>query len=326
MKYTELKNSLKSGVKNAYLIYGEDRYLCFDALKKIEDSASLAFADMNSVTIAGESAEMDGIIDSANIFPFGDNYRIVVVKNYNPAKDAAAYQKLQNYLDNPLASTILVFFNFEGIEFFKGLKNLETIDCSKIDTKTIALLVKNKLAHQDIKSNDEAIEKLILYCSNDMTRIINELEKISAYVADTKILTPDIVEKNVVRDREYQIFELSNFIMSGDAKAANDMIDSMMVKSGDGFKLLAPLYASYRRSLFVAINKEKSPSELASKLGVSEYAIKLYAKQSSVFSIKQLKRIVDDIAEFERKVKMGEMKEQIAIKTVVLNILNIRGK
>ena len=36
MKYIELKASLKNKVENAYLIFGDDRYLCYDALKKIE--------------------------------------------------------------------------------------------------------------------------------------------------------------------------------------------------------------------------------------------------------------------------------------------------
>ena len=38
MKYIELKQSLKQGIKNAYLIFGDDRYLCYDALKKSEPS------------------------------------------------------------------------------------------------------------------------------------------------------------------------------------------------------------------------------------------------------------------------------------------------
>ena len=39
MKYIELKANLKNGLKKAYLISGDDRYLCYDALKKIEDAA-----------------------------------------------------------------------------------------------------------------------------------------------------------------------------------------------------------------------------------------------------------------------------------------------
>ena len=326
MKYIELKASLKQSTKNAYLIFGDDRYLCYDALKKIEASLNISILDMNSVTISGESTSAKEIIESANLYPFGDLYRLVIVKNFNPSKDKDAYNLIQSYLNNPLGSTVLVFFSPDGSDFFKGMKNLETVDCSKIDVKTISIYVKNFLAKNEISSNEDVIEKFILYCNFDMARITSELEKLSAYVLDTKVLTLDIVEKNVTQDREFQVFQLSEFIAKGDADNANKLVDSIMTKAGMGFTILAPLYNNYRRALFVAINKDKTPAELANLLSVKEFAIKMLKNQISVFSTKQLKFIVDMIADYDRKIKLGEMKENIAIKTIVFNILNLRGK
>ncbi len=326
MKYIELKSSLKQGLKNAYLIFGDDRYLCYDALKKIENALNLTIVDMNSVTISGESTSAKDIVDSANLYPFGDAYRLVVVKNFNPSKDKQAFTVIQDYLNKPLSSTVLVFFSPDGAEFFKSMKNIESVDCSKIDAKTISAFVKNYLAKQQIESNEDVIDKLILYCNFDMARITSELEKLSAYVLDTKVLTSDIIEKNVTQDREFQVFQLAEFIAKGDADSANKLIDSIMIKAGMGFTILSPLYNNYRRALFVAVNKDKSSAELANMLGVKEFAIKMVKNQISVFGAKQLKNIVDMIADYDRKIKVGEMKENIAIKTIVFNILNLRGK
>jgi len=54
--------------------------------------------------------------------------------------------------------------------------------------------------------------------------------------------------------------------------------------------------------------------------------VKMLKNQVACFSPKQLKQIVDMIADYDRKIKVGEMKENIAIKTIVFNILNIRGQ
>lgn len=325
MKYVELKSSLKQQIKNAYLIYGDDRYLCYDALKKIESALSLTIKDMNSVIISGESTTAKDIVDSANLYPFGDMYRLVVVKNFNPSKDSKASAIIQEYLNAPLSSTVIVFFNPDGNEFFKSIKGLENVDCSKIEAKTISAFIKNTLAHQNISSNDEAIDKLILYCNFDMARITSELEKLMAFVMDTKVLTVDVIEKNVTQDREFQIFQLAEFIAKGDGDSANKLIDSIMVKN-NAFSILLPLYNNYRRALFVSINKDKTSAELANLLSVKEFAIKMLKNQLTVFSSKQLKLIVDMLAEYDRKIKFGEMKENIAIKIIVFNILNIRGK
>lgn len=326
MKYVELKAELKNKVENAYLIFGDDRYLCYDALKKIENALGITIKDMNSVVIQGESVSAKDIVTSANMYPFGDAFRLVVVKNFNLGKAKEEKAVLEEYLRQPLSSTVLVFFNPENAENLKGLKNLTSIDCSKIDAKVISAFVKNNLAKNDISASEDAIDKLILFSDNDMTKIASELEKLSAYVFETKTLTADVVEKFVVQNKEYQVFELAEFIAKGESKKAIDLVDSFMIKPGSAFMLLSPLYNTYRRALFVSVNKDKSQSELATLLGVKEFAIKMLSNQVKVFSSKQLKSIVDMIADYDRKIKVGEMKENVAIKTVVINILNTRGK
>ena len=121
------------------------------------------------------------------------------------------------------------------------------------------------------------------------------------------------------------MFELAQFLSKVDSKNAINLVDSFMVKAGGGLQVLAPLYNNYRRALYVSINKDKTTSEIANVLGVKEFAIKMLKSQAEIFSAKKLKQIVDMIAKFERKIKVGEIKENVAIKTIVFNILNLRG-
>lgn len=326
MKYTELKAKLKEKIENCYLIFGEDRFLCFDALKKIEEAAGIAIKDMNSDVISGEKITAKDIVASANLYPFGDQYRLVLVKNYNPSKNKEEANVLSNYLKTPLSSTILVFFNPDGCDFLKSISNITLVDCNKIDIKFIAAYAKNFLAKQEIEGSDEAIEKLVMFCGGDMSRVNSELEKLSSYVGETKKLTAQVVEEFVVQDKEFQVFQLAEFLAKGDAKNAINLVDSFSYKAGAAFSIIAPLYNNYRRALFVALSKDKSSAELASLLGVKEFAIRSLQNQIRVFSPKKLKKIVSMITEFDRKIKIGEMKENIAIKTLVFNILNIRGQ
>lgn len=326
MKYTDLKAELKNRLENAYLIYGDDRYLCFDALNKIETAVNIGIKDMNSVVISGESVSAREIVDSANIYPFGDEHRLIIIKNFEQSKSKQDKEILQKYLAAPLESTILVFFSPDGAEYFKSFKGLTSVCCDKIDEKFIAAYIKNYLLKNEIMSSDEAVSLLITYCASDMTRITNELEKLVSYVYDTKSLTADIVKDFVTQDKEYQVYELAEFIAKGDAESALDLVDSFSFKSGSGYLILSPLISNYRRALFVAINKDKTSSELANLLGIKEFAVKMLSRQTQVFSAKKLKTIVDMLGDYDRKIKVGEMKENIAIKTAVFNILNIRGK
>lgn len=325
VKYIELKQSLKNKIENAYLITGDDRYLCFDALKKIESSINISIKDMNSVTISGDSVSAKDIVDSANIYPFGDQYRLIIVKGFPQSKNKDEFKTIETYLKKPLSSTVLVFFNPDETDFFKGMEGLTLVDCSKISAKVISAYVKNELAKNGIASNDTAINTLILYSNNDMTKVTNELEKLICYVNDDKVLTENIVKEFVVQEKEFQVYQLSELLAKGDAKNAIDLVNTFEMKSSSSFQIITTLYNNYRRALFASLNKDKTNAELAGLLGVKEFAIKMMKNQIEVFNSKQLKKIVDMIAKFDKKIKIGEIKENIAIKTIIFNILEIRG-
>lgn len=323
MKYIELKKHLKSEIDNTYIIFGEDRYLCFDALKKIEAKAAISIKDMNYVVLSGESVTAKEIIESANTYPFGDIYRLVVVKNFLP-KNKDDRDILQKYISSPLNSTILVFFNIDSVDSFKGIEKITKVDCSKIDSKVISSYITNELAKNNIASSNDAINTLILYCNSDMSKITNELEKLISYVYDTKILTNDIVKEFVTQDKEYQVYELAEFIAKDDIKNAIDLTEKFSTKSNTGFQIVTTLYNNYRRALFISLNKEKTSSEIAQLLGIKEFAVKMLKNQIQFYTSKKLKKIVDMINVFEKNIKNGEIKENIAIKLIIFNILDIK--
>ena len=88
--------------------------------------------------------------------------------------------------------------------------------------------------------------------------------------------------------------------------------------------MLTPLYNNYRRVLFTAINAEKRDAEIAEALGVKEYAIKMCRNQAKLFSPKKLKKIVDMLAAADKNIKNGTIKEEIAVKTIIIQIMKLR--
>ena len=58
---------------------------------------------------------------------------------------------------------------------------------------------------------------------------------------------------------------------------------------------------------------------------MKEFAVKMVKNQAKIFTPKKLKEIVDMLYTFDRDIKQGKIKEEVAIKTATLNILKIRG-
>ena len=324
MKFVELKKDLEKQIKPAYLISGNDRFLCYSALELIKKSVNISMKELNEVVLSGDNLTFEQISETASIFPFIDQYRLIQINGFN-LKSKEKNNALIQYLNNPLTSSVIIFFNLEGCENIKVLSNkIEFVDCDKIDNKMIARIIKNKAAQIKVDIEDQAIELLILYCNADMARITSEFEKLVCYVGDNAITEQDIKDL-VVQDKEYQIFELAEFIAKGEKEKALDLVYTLSNDGKSAFTLLTPLYNNYKRALFVSINKDKTETELANLLGVKEYAIRMTKNQIKVFTPKKLKQIVDLLYEADRNIKTGKMNDQVAIKTTVLNILKIRG-
>lgn len=329
MKFVELKKKIAEKLDNVYLISGNDRFLCYKALEMIEKQTNIAFRDMNSVIISGEQTTTHEILESASIFPFGDAYRLVVVKSFNPKAQVGKKSQnellLEKYLNEPLQSTILVFFNLDGDDFFKNLKTkLCHIDCDKLELSSLVSVISNEFSKENIQISKDDAKMLALYCNCDMTRIYSEIAKLSSFAYKKgEILASDIKEL-VVEDKEYQIFEMAELLSRGRAEEALEMVQALSVNGKSGFSILTPLYNNYRRVLFTAINAEKRDADIAGALGVKEYAIKMCRAQAKVFTPRKLKKIVDMLADADKNIKEGKIKEDVVVKTIIISILKLR--
>ncbi|MBQ7467058.1 MAG: hypothetical protein IJS74_03180 [Clostridia bacterium] len=201
MKFVELKNSIAKKIMPAYLITGNDRYLCFAALDMIKKAVNRSMPDLNE-DILGENATASDIAQSASVFPFVDQVRLVLVngfsgKNKTKGKD----DLLLTYLKSPSEQSVIVFFCMDGSEALKPYLSLITqVDCDKLDPESICVLIKEKLAKDNASIEQAAMNNLIMFCNNDMTRIMGELEKLISF-ADGKQIITDMVKEFVVQDK-----------------------------------------------------------------------------------------------------------------------------
>ena len=330
VKFIELKKKLAEKISNVYLISGNDRFLCYKALEQIEKKLALSLPDMNSVVMQGDTVDPREIVESASMFAFGDMYRLVVVKDFNPkvagAKKSPAESVLDEYIVNPNPQSVLVFFNIDGDEFFKNLRSkLEFVDCSKLELSSLVSVIIADLKKQGVEISQDDAKMLALYCNSDMARIESEMQKLASFAAKSGVITALDIKENVVEDKEYQIFELSELLSKGKKFEALEMVQVLSMHGRSGFSILTPLYNNFRRVLFTAINPEKRDSEIAEALGVKEYAIKMCRAQAKAFTPRKLKKIVDMLAAADKNIKVGKIKEDVAVKTIIIDILEMRG-
>lgn len=319
MKFKELKKSLAGGVAPIYLVTGEDSFFIERSVKLITD-VCLSEPSLNLANFEGQDLKgnVGDLLDALSVYPFMSEKRVVVVREYYPLSQDAA--KLKGYFENPSDTTVLIICNSGKSDNLSKLPSVTVVDCAKGDDGLLSAWIYGEGKKNGTVFEPEAVKKIIEYCRSDMTRINGEVMKLISYVADDKVVTSEDVEALCVKETEYELYEVVDFIASRKREKAYYALVGMMDGAGDGQRLFVSLYYHFRRLLYVSVSN-MTDEELSKVLKVKEYAIKRSRVQAKSFSAKRLKAITDDLSRYDSAFKQGLIEPTSAMWNGILNVL-----
>lgn len=316
MKFVELKKELSGKLNNCYLLEGDDRFVLNSALTLIEKRVGLNMPDVNRVVIEGDKRELSEIIFHIESFPFGDQYKLIIVRDFSTKENLKQFeQTLKNLPDY----VVVVFVSYGASTFSKMVKNYaEFVDCSKLDVTTIKKWIGGQLSRSQVGIEERAIENLVLYTSGNMSRIETEVMKLMSI--GEEVITVDLVDKYVTKDKEYQIYELADFLSKKDSEKVYDLVATMLETEKNPVGMVQYLYSAFRKFLIISISNE-SDEGLAKLFKCKPYAIKMSRLQAKKFTPKTLKQINEGLSNLEYDLKSGKANQDNAVYIMVAKIL-----
>ena len=318
MKFQDLKKSLNT-IKPIYLVRGSDAFLRDKAVEMIVNH-SVKFKDLNLITFNDESTDISAIVSACKIIPMMDERRVVVLKDL-AVKKVDEIKPIVDYATQPLQSTVLVVVDSQNSAVYKKLEPLsEIVDCSPLDSSMLTKLIVSQLGKMNCKINSDAVSILIEYCNFDYTRINNEVIKLGNLLGSGGLVTKEIVQENVNREVDYDIFELGNAVSVKDGKKALAIIEHLLEQKQSPQMLIMLVLSNFRR-MFYAIMSKDTTQTIANKLGIKEFAVRKAREVGSKFSPAQLKKILDLGVQLDYQIKSGEMSDKSALLYFVANII-----
>lgn len=306
MRFQQLKKSLVAACDPIYLVEGDDAFLRDRAVALIKDKY-LDNPELNYVQYDGSevNAKSDEIVTALNSYPFLSPKRIVLVKDYYPTSVEAKSSKIVRYLDNPCADAVLIIVNFTKNDVLKKGKFVTSVDCNKGDIDLINLWVKSTVKESGLSIKTNVCELLADYCQVDMTKISGETQKLIGYCDGKGEITEEDIRRTVVKDTDFQIYEVVENVAKGKKEAAYEGVLDMIDKNTDKQRLFVAVYNHFRRLLFCSISNLNN-AELAQNLAIKEYAVTKIKQQAKLFTPKRLKHIVDVFTFYDRSFKSGD--------------------
>lgn len=301
MKFADLKTTLKSSLAPVYLLHGTDYYLVSKAIELITDAANVN-KDLD-VSRLDDTAAAQEIISECRTVSFLGGKRVVIVKPFA--------QEINEYFKKPNCDCVLILVSNEEKT---AIKNIETVDCNPMQPDLLIKLIANALSKHGKKITPDAANLLCNFCGNLYSRIDGELNKLVNYFVQLDIIGMDEINQIVTKTQDYQIYELSNAILSsvdGNLKRAEGILRTLQGQGTDDYAIFGNLVGAIRR-IFYSLSCKASNESVAAVLGCSPYAVG-YARRDYRFLTNKIAKLYSFVLDLEYQIKSGKISVHNAI-------------
>jgi DNA polymerase-3 subunit delta len=249
------------------------------------------------------------VLDDLRTLPFLGDRRVVIV---DPADSFVSSHRLslEKYLEAPAPSgtLILMLKTFRtGERLYKIVAKIgQALECRTPDAGAISQFIRDRAKESGRQIEPAAVQLMVEWLGLDRARAASELEKLVLYTLGRAVITAEDVSAVVVATAAVNPFTLTDALMEGNARKALEILDMVLVQSGEEYRLLGMLGWHLRRVL-------KAKHLIAA--GRGEYQAfqeaKVFGPGQSLMRRLLARKSLDQIAEDFRKL----IRADLAIKT-----------
>ncbi len=304
---TELR---KKNYSPVYFLMGEEPYYIDTISDFIQNNVlDAAEKEFDQTILYGKDLEISTVINAAKRYPMMGKYQVLIIKEAQQIKN---WDDLIHYFKNPLKSTILVFCYKYGTpdkrkKWYVDLSKVAIVyDSSKLRDYEIGPWISKYAKSKNVAIDEKAIALLAEYLGTDLSKLVNELEKLILTKPSTyPSITTELIEKNIGISKDYNVFELQSALISRDVLKANRIIRYFAEnkKSNPMVLVLSQLFKFFSDLMIYHYLPDKAPATVASELKINPYFVSNYQKASQVFGAMKTMNIISYIRETDARYK-----------------------
>ncbi|HNY01185.1 MAG TPA: DNA polymerase III subunit delta [Bacteroidales bacterium] len=302
----DLKNQIYHPV---YLLFGEESYFIDEISNFIENHVlSDDEKEFNQTIIYGRDTDVATLVSYARRYPMMANYQVLIVKE---AQDLSRIEDLQAYIEHPLASTLLVLcYKYGKVDrrkgFFKAVEKTGIVfESASLYDNRIPEWITEYLRPLQFSISPKAAVMLTEFLGTDLSRIVNELQKLLINIPAGSTITEEVVERNIGISKDFNVFELQKALIAKDVVKANRIIRYFAANPRENplVKVIPILFAFFQKVLAYHYLTDKSQNAAASELGVRPFLVGEYQRAARAFPTGKVMTIIGLLREYDLKSK-----------------------
>ncbi len=288
----------KKVFKPVYWLEGEEEYFIDRAIDYAEHHIlNESEASFNLSVFYGKDANWADVLNACRRYPMFAERQVVLLKEAQQMKDV---EKLEPYIETPLSSTVFVISYKEKKldarkKFAKLVKeNGVLVTTKKMYDKDVPAWTQELVHSKGLTISPRGLALLVDHIGNDLTRIENEIDKLSVNLGKGTNITEDDIEKYIGVSKDYNVFELQAALAAKDLARTIRIIQYFEAnpKAGPIQLILPSLYSFFSKVFMIfgaGTNDEKT---IASSIGVNPYFMKDYMQAARLYSYPGVEKVL----------------------------------
>ena len=205
-------------------------------------------------------------------------------------------------------------------------KNGVSIEFAKMGEMALEKHLSTLASRNNVSLSRINADKIISICGNDLTTLINELDKLCAYVGEGNEITDKDIDLLVVKNLEAKVFSLADAVTQGKSDEAMRLLDTLFYQREEPIAILTVLsnaYIDFYRSR-VGAECGVQTSVIAQEFNYKNRAFVLNKKTK--LSTKGLRDTIDLLIEVDTKFKSTSVNQRITLEKLISKLLVIAKK
>lgn len=331
LSYDALEKSITSGLKEIYLLYGQEQYLVDTCVNKIKKKFGEKVLGINYILI--DETNVDNLISDIEVPAFGYDKKLIIVKNSGLFKKdgrkksgSPIQDKISNYIKDNIdiikEAVILVFVELEvdkNIVFEAIQKNGIVCNIKELQPVQLVRKLKQICSLYKVNVGEKELNHLIETSGTNLQILINEIRKLIEYAGENGTIKVEDINKLSIKQIESVIFELTDNLAVKKINKAIEVYDNLIYQKEPPQKILITLYNHFKKlylcSIAVKLNKDIITS--INLKPNQTFLVTKYKKQASYFNEMELKNIIDELIELDYNSKNGKIDLDVGLRSIL---------
>jgi DNA polymerase-3 subunit delta len=299
MSAEKIINELKKQhFKPVYWLEGEEEYFIDQVINYAENKIlTESEAGFNLTVFYGRDAAWPDVVNACMRYPMFAEKQVVVLKEAQSMKDI---EKLESYIEKPLSSTLLfVAYKNKKLDgrtkLAKFLKEKAVLlSTKKMYDNALPGWTSDLIQSKGYSISNKALALLIDHIGNDLSRLNNEVDKLTLNLAARKNITEDDIENFVGISKEFNVFELQHAIASKDLYKAVRIIQYFAANpKAAPLQLIFPsLYNFFSKVMMIYGVPGRDEKSVGAAIGVHAFFVKDYMQAAAKFNHHEVEKVL----------------------------------